>query len=229
MPLDDVCFGIKRLVLGVCLPQSENSDIGVADAKWDAYYRSLKDDLLLIDIEIRNALHIKLDSYYARYNAPDSQGLPEPASYHLVWRDDAANGDMMHCLSQFAGKLLLNKEASRLLVAVTNAKVIFLTAFHEILQVKTLDFLAERDMPDARFVRQRRFIWTDPIAALTGLASQSSVDVFNENAKNLLLKEEDDAKEIQKLENKTNEMLGTIQSQNQRVMKLYQLQNQAGK
>jgi hypothetical protein len=76
-------------------------------------------------------------------------------------------------------------------------------------------------MPDARIVRQRRFIWTDPIAALTGLASQSSVDAFNENAKNLLLKEEGDAKEIQKLENKTNEMLGTIQSQNQRVMKLY--------
>jgi hypothetical protein len=31
---------------------------------------------------------------------------------------------MMHCLSQFAGKSLLNKEASRLLIAVTNAKII---------------------------------------------------------------------------------------------------------
>jgi hypothetical protein len=74
-----------------------------------------------------------------------------------------------------------------------------------------MDFLTERDMPDARLVRQKKFIWTDPIAALTGLTSQLSVDAFNENAKNLLLKEEGDTKEIQKLENKTNEMLDTIQ------------------
>jgi hypothetical protein len=72
-----------------------------------------------------------------------------------------------------------------------------------------------------KILRRRRFIWTDPIEALTGLASQSSSDAFNENTKNLLLKEEGDATEIQKLENKTNEMLGTIQSQNQKVMKLY--------
>jgi hypothetical protein len=76
-------------------------------------------------------LHIKFDSYYARYNASDSKGLPEPVSYHLIWRDDTPSGDMIQCLSQFTGKPLLNKEASRLLVAVANAKIIFLTAFYD--------------------------------------------------------------------------------------------------
>jgi hypothetical protein len=109
MSLDDVCFGIKRLALGVCLPQSEISDVDVVDAKWDMYYCSLKDDLLLIDIEISNitqhalqhcadiqtrnesydfvfkayehlaALHIKFDSYYC-------QDMVSSASRNYIFR-----------------------------------------------------------------------------------------------------------------------------------------------
>jgi hypothetical protein len=51
--------------------------------------------------------------------------------------------------------------------------------------------------------RYKRFIWTGPIAALTGLASEETVKAFNENAKNILQKEDQDAREINPIHSNT--------------------------
>jgi hypothetical protein len=77
--------------------------------------------------------------------------------------------------------------------------------------MENIGYLAESEVDP---VRTKRFIWTGLIATLTRLDCQNSIDVLTENAQNILKKEDADAKEICKLENKTNKMLGSIQSHN---------------
>jgi hypothetical protein len=102
---------------------------------------------------------------------------------------------------------LTSNEGSFLLISIHNAKVSFLSAFREMVPIENIGYLAESDVNSAR---SKRFIWTGPIAALTGLASQHSIDALTENAQSIIKKEDDDAREIAKLANKTNEMLGSI-------------------
>jgi hypothetical protein len=119
---------------------------------------------------------------------------------------------------------LSSKEAVFLLNYVYNSKIMFCTAFADMLSVSHYDLFM--DTVAATPVHQphrrvRRWIWTEALAKTTGLAKQSEVDAVSKNARNLLLKEQQDEKEIISLESKTNEILKDFQAQNDKVMRLY--------
>jgi hypothetical protein len=241
LTFDDVCTDVRKLVLNSC------SGTGTKSVhEWENYYLTNKDKLLAVDEMLRNvtqsalqhcsdkneifydyvftvyehlaSLHIKLDSLYVRYQKPGAKDSPETLIYRLLIKPDSTSGDIRGCLNEFASRYLTSRETSFLLVSIYNAKIKFLAAFSDHLLTEKLEYMTEERLSNSR---NKRFIWTGPIAALTGLASEETVKAFNENAKQILRKEDQDAREIQHLENKTNEMLGSIQHQNQKVMKLY--------
>jgi hypothetical protein len=244
---DEVCTMIRQLTIGTCIGTG-----GQSDPRWDDYFLKHKLRFLDLDQGIRNVtqqalyhcgqktsahydfllkvyeelvtLHLGLDRLYYRYNTPSTAESMESLVYRMLIRHDSTSADLQGCANQFAGRYLSTKEAVFLLNYVYNSKIMFCTAFSDLLNIPDYDLLTDtvvNPMAAALPIRSRRWIWTEALASTTGLAKQSEVDSVSKNAHNILLKEEQDAKEIVSLENKTNDILRGFQEQNSKVMKLY--------
>ena len=70
-------------------------------------------------------------------------------------------------------------------------------------------------------LRSKRYIWTEGLAAVTGLVASSTVDDIKMNQKELAQGEEINSVQIVMLEKETNVMLGNLRNQLDRMKTLY--------
>jgi hypothetical protein len=73
--------------------------------------------------------------------------------------------------------------------------------------------------------RQKRWFYTDFLAAVSGLARESAIDKLKEATSNLKHVEDDNAGEIIKLEKKSNNIIERISKQNAKMLALYKDEN----
>jgi len=69
--------------------------------------------------------------------------------------------------------------------------------------------------------RPKRWIWTSPLSALTGLADGANVEKLQRNQAKIVEIEKSEGTELLRLDNKTNEILTVLKSQNEKVADLY--------
>ena len=70
-------------------------------------------------------------------------------------------------------------------------------------------------------LRNKRYIWTEGLAAVTGLVASSTVDDIKINQKELAKGEETNSVQIVMLEKETNVMLGNLRNQSDTMKSLY--------
>ena len=84
-------------------------------------------------------------------------------------------------------------------------------------EVRTFDIFETQRI----LLRSRRYIWTEGLAAVTGLVASSTVDDIKMNQKELAQGEEINSVQIVMLEKETNVMLGNLRNQSDRMKTLY--------
>ena len=75
-------------------------------------------------------------------------------------------------------------------------------------------------------LRNKRYIFTEGLAAVTGLVASSTVDDIKTNQKELGKGEETNSVQIVMLEKETNLMLGNLRNQSERMKSLYSYESE---
>ena len=70
-------------------------------------------------------------------------------------------------------------------------------------------------------LRSKRYMWTEGLAAVTGLVASSTVDDIKINQKEIAHGEEVNSEQIVMLEKETNVMLGNLRNQSEKMKTLY--------
>ena len=137
----------------------------------------------------------------------------------LLVNVDTGSSELRICVSQTVGRLLTDKEATFVFLQIYNAKI---CAFRGIFPVGARE-VGSFDVFETQriLLRSKRYIWTEGLAAVTGLVASSTVDDIKINQKELAKGEETNLVQIVMLEKETNVMLGNLRNQSDRMKTLY--------
>ena len=132
---------------------------------------------------------------------------------------DTDSSELRFCVSQIVGRSLTDKEATFLLLQIYNAKI---CAFRGIFPIGAKE-VGNFDVFETQriLLRNKRYIWTEGLTAVTGLVASSTVDNIKINQKELAKGEETNSVQIVMLEKETNVMLGNLRNQSDRMKSLY--------
>jgi len=124
--------------------------------------------------------------------------------------------DMQGCINQMIGTHLSPTETKNVLDAVYTSKVFFVLNFQD--QGEIPNWFRQRPIKNTR---AKRHLWTQPLAAVTGLAEQNDIGVLQRNTEKVLTETERNAHEITHLEDQANIVLNAMKSQNDNILRLY--------
>ena len=137
----------------------------------------------------------------------------------FVTSKDTRSSELRICVSQAVGRSLTDKEATFVVLQIYNAKI---RAFRGIFplgarEVGSFDIFETQRI----LLRSKRYVWTEGLAAVTGLVASSTVDDIKINQKELAKGEEINSVQIVMLEKETNVMLGNLRNQSDSMKNLY--------
>jgi hypothetical protein len=168
-------------------------------------------------------LHIQITNMLLSY-----QANPLPTLRMLLTEDMSAK-DAKLCLTQVVGTAIKNADLIFVANAIYNTKLDFVASLtsETNIEEKYLTYVNEDMQSDSydeisinSLERPKRWFFSSPLATITGLADQEEFNVLSKATKEAIAHEELDAKEIQHLDSKTNEILAAIKNQNSKVLKL---------
>jgi hypothetical protein len=128
--------------------------------------------------------------------------------------------EAMSCARQVSGLELTARDTVHFYASVSNLKLTVCKEFSDILNMSSYDVLTSSMLPVGK--RVKRWFFTGGLSALTGLAVNSAVEKLSRDAHKILVREQQDAVQIVSLDTKTNEILGSLKDQNDRVARLYE-------
>ena len=137
----------------------------------------------------------------------------------LLVSPDTSSSELRICVSQTVGRSLTDKGASFVLLQIFNVKIrVFCGLFPQgARDVGTFDVFETQRI----LLRRKRYMWTEGLAAVTGLVASSTVDDIKINQKELAHGEEINSEQIVMLEKETNVMLGNLRNQSEKMKTLY--------
>jgi hypothetical protein len=128
--------------------------------------------------------------------------------------------EAMSCARQVSGLELTARDTVHFYASVFNLKLAVCKEFSDILNISRYDVLTSNMFPVRK--RVKRWFFTGGLSALTGLADSSTVEKLSKDAHKILVREQQDAVQIANLDNKANEILGSLKDQNDKVARLYE-------
>ena len=137
----------------------------------------------------------------------------------LLVSAETESSELKVCASQIIGRSLSDKEAMFVILQVYNAKI---RSFKRIFPANAPG-VGEFDVFETQriLLRTKRYIWTEGLAAITGLVPYSTVDDIKHNQNELKQGEETNSAQIVILEQETNLVLGNLRNQSEKMKTLY--------
>jgi len=126
--------------------------------------------------------------------------------------------DIQGCVNQLIGSHLSTAETQNVLHAIYTSKIFFAMHFRD----KGESFVWPGTNSSTANPRTKRYVWTDPLSGITGLAKQTDIGVLSRNTDKVLSEANQNAQEIVHLEHQANIVLDAVKSQNEKVLRLYQ-------
>jgi hypothetical protein len=243
VPVSEVCAIIRKLSFSHCVGMTAQSD-----DDWTLFFTSHRERFLDIDNALMKIAQIfakecsmqsstNTDFIYKYFNnfLPMIKKLANIRNSYsqqindgfnrLIFRDRITPNEALSCTHQFARLHLSTKDSIRQLRMVYNIKLDFLREFAEFLQLKSYDYFFVTKSHNDSKVRVKRHFLTHPLSILTGLADADTVQKLSEQSRNVITAVQMDSEQIAILENRTNSILDSLQTQSVKLGRLYKDEN----
>ena len=137
----------------------------------------------------------------------------------LLVSEGTGSSELRIRVSRTVGRSLTDKEVTFVLLQIYNTKI---RAFRGIFLVRARE-VGNFDVFETQriLLRSKRYVWTEGLAAVTGLVASSTVDDIKINQKELAKSEEINLVQIVMLEKETIVMSGNLRNETDRMKTLY--------